>query len=351
MQQLNLICDSGMFSAWKRGVEIDPDAYVDFVQRNEKYLFACVSLDAIPGGTVKSLYVGEQEIAGCAKLSYKNHQYLKHAGLQPIPVFHQFDPFEWLDRYIEDGETYIGISPYLRAHKSAIRTWLDKCFLRLTNKNGLPIVQTHGFGMTTIELLVRYPWYSVDSTSWVMTGAYGCVAIPLRRGDGSYDYTRPLRVTLTNRPNSRPNDFDLQLLIQPSVREYFSTIGLDLELLRNSDKERYKAALIFNRELARQIGRVRFNPGSRDHAQRRATAIDIPTVRIFAATTPAHPKSEALNEVGVEDRLLSFWDIRDQPADFIARYFETGLPLTQRRHNRQTGDQHRRYVEKVRSAQ
>ncbi len=323
---MNLILDSGSFSMWKRGVTIDPDAYIDFVRHNKKYLFAHVTLDTIPGSPGKRRHVSEQESAACAKRSYEAHQYLKRANLHPTPVVHQYEPIEWLDRYLDDGETYIGVSPYLRSHKPEIRTWLDKCFLRLTNESGLPIVKTHGFGMTTPEFLARYPWSSVDSTSWVLAGAYGSVAVPFLKEHG-YDFLCGKQFRLTNIPNTDRDDFDVQgSIIQGHICDYFDSIGLDIDKLRNDDKARYKAALIFFRELSKQIGRVKFSPGIRNHAHRSAPGIDIPAVRFFAATTPARPKNEALNEVGVEDRLLSFWEIREQPDHFISAYWRTGLP-------------------------
>lgn len=331
---MNIILDSGMFSAWARGATIDPDRYIEFVKRNEKHLFACVSLDVIPGSPGKSTQAPIREKAECARLSYLNHRYLKRAGLQPIPVFHQFDDFEWLERYLEDGEDYIGLSPYLRSAPVVICEWLDECFTRLTNEKGLPIVKTHGFGMTTHRLLKRYPWFSVDGTRWWRTAAYGYVRVPILRG-GRYDYLCSHSITLTNVPNNRRNSYDRLISLQREVREYFNSIGLDIEELRTSDKVRYKAALIFNRELSQQIGRVKFSPGARDHDRSDALGIDIDAVRIFPATTPARPKTEALDEVGVEDRLLSYWGIRDQPADFIANYSQTGCPSVGRR-----SDQH-----------
>jgi len=42
--------------------------------------------------------------------------------------------------------------------------------------------------MTSLKLMLRYPWYSVDSTSWVVTGRLGSIYIPRRRnGKWIYD--------------------------------------------------------------------------------------------------------------------------------------------------------------------
>ena len=66
---MNLIVTPGLFSAWARGVTIDPDAYIAFIKSNEKYLFAYASLDTIPGGSVKRQHISEDEGADCARNS------------------------------------------------------------------------------------------------------------------------------------------------------------------------------------------------------------------------------------------------------------------------------------------
>jgi hypothetical protein len=55
-----------------------------------------------------------------------------------------------------------------------LQTWLDRVFDKfLTNPDGTPKVKVHGFGLTTPDLLFRYPWYSVDSGTWWRVSRYG----------------------------------------------------------------------------------------------------------------------------------------------------------------------------------
>jgi hypothetical protein len=42
----------------------------------------------------------------------------------------------------------------------------------------MPKVKVHGFGLTSLPMMLRYPWWSVDSTSWVMTGRMGGIFVP-----------------------------------------------------------------------------------------------------------------------------------------------------------------------------
>jgi hypothetical protein len=78
--------------------------------------------------------------------------------------------------------------------------WLDRMFSEfLTNEKGIPKFKVHGFGLTSLKLMLRYPWYSVDSTSWVMTGRMGSIYMP-RFVNGEWIYDRDSwKITVSNR--------------------------------------------------------------------------------------------------------------------------------------------------------
>lgn len=42
-------------------------------------------------------------------------------------------------------------------------------------------MKTHGFAMTTYDLLIKFPWWSVDSASWVKAGGFGIIYVPHKR--------------------------------------------------------------------------------------------------------------------------------------------------------------------------
>jgi hypothetical protein len=67
-----------------------------------------------------------------------------------------------------------------------LRKWLDHVWDKyLTNPDGTPRVKVHGFGLTTLDLMYRYPWYSVDSTSWVKIGMFGAIYLDIKQLNGS----------------------------------------------------------------------------------------------------------------------------------------------------------------------
>lgn len=205
MPQSNLVqlmLDSGAFSAWNQNKTIDLKEYIKYVKANRKYLFSHVNLDVLPfGAEVRRTH---EAIEQCASNSYRNLQVMKDAGLTPLPVFHHGESYRWLDKMLEDGETYIGLATRKEIWASQLRVdFLDACWKRITDAKGRPLVRTHGFGITNPGLLFRYPWHTVDSTTWTMTPGYGMIIVPRLVGK-KFDWTRPgVRVVISGRQHSK----------------------------------------------------------------------------------------------------------------------------------------------------
>ena len=171
--KIDLFLDSGAFSAFTQGVTIDLKKYIAFIKEHESHLTVYANLDVIgdPEGT------------------WRNQQEMEAAGLHPLPCYHYGENPRWLHRYLNSGHDYVALGG-MAADKSGMAltnekrsAWLDTIFgEHLCGSDGLPRVKVHGFGLTSLRLMLRYPWYSVDSTSWVMTGRMGSVFVPRRRG-------------------------------------------------------------------------------------------------------------------------------------------------------------------------
>ncbi|MFP8489274.1 hypothetical protein ACKGJO_09225 [Gracilimonas sp. Q87] len=185
----NVILDSGAFSAWNKGREIDINEYIEYAHQciaqgekaNKKV--HVVNLDVIPGeaGEMKGINLirpkTRRKIDEAAKQGFDNMVRMKKEGITPIHVFHQHEHFRWLDKMLEQTD-YIGISPANDLSTKARRLWMDKVFTYL-NKTGAN-VKTHGFGVTSIPDLKQFPWHSCDSASWVLLAAYGQVMWPVK---------------------------------------------------------------------------------------------------------------------------------------------------------------------------
>lgn len=174
--QFIFFLDSGAYSAWTKGTEIDLDEYIAFIKTNIENIEVYACLDSIPGKPGQQ--PSEAERARAAQRTWDNYLYMKAHGLDPLPVYHYGEDFSNLDRMIDYGCDYIGVGGLVAVPGAMRRNWLDRLFKKITDVNGMPTVKTHGFGMTSIPLIFRYPWYSVDSTSWIQATANGKVFLP-----------------------------------------------------------------------------------------------------------------------------------------------------------------------------
>lgn len=119
------------------------------------------------------------------ELSWRNQRYLeKKHGLKPIPVVHFRTDLKWLRHYMDRDYPIIALGGLVGSTgQDGCIAWIDRCFDMVCDGPGrLPKVKIHGFGVTTYSLLLRYPWYSVDSSSWTKVGAYGGILVPHKRG-------------------------------------------------------------------------------------------------------------------------------------------------------------------------
>ena len=113
-------------------------------------------------------------------------------GLNPVPVIHYNTPIKWIEKHLEEGYDYLGIGGLgQEISKSSYYGWADKVYSVICDpKTKLPTVRTHGFAMTAYDLLIRYPWWSVDSASWAKAGGFGRLYVP-RTQSGKWSFAKP----------------------------------------------------------------------------------------------------------------------------------------------------------------
>jgi hypothetical protein len=136
--------DSGAYSAWKQGVHIDIDDYISYIRNNNigKY----ISLDVV----------------GDPELTQHNIDHMVSQGLYPVPVFHLGSEMKYLDQLVSDGYKYICLGGTVGASRNVRTAFFDECFARH------PDAYYHGLGMTDPKLMLQYPWFSADSTTWLI---------------------------------------------------------------------------------------------------------------------------------------------------------------------------------------
>lgn len=162
--------------AWYRTKEFTQylDKYAQFIKQNEEHLTVYANVDAIFN----------------PELTWEAQEYLENEhGIIPIPVIHFNTELKWLEKYLAKNYEYIALGGLgQEANQSSYTRWADQAFDMICGQaSRLPVTKVHGFAMTSHRLMMRYPWYSVDSTSWLKFASYGIIIYPGRK-NGEWQY-------------------------------------------------------------------------------------------------------------------------------------------------------------------
>ncbi len=201
--KIDLFLDSGAFSAWSQGIEVNIHDYIAFVKEHEDILTVYANLDVI----------------GSAEGTFQNQKIMEAAGLNPLPVFHVGEPWDYLQRYI-DNYDYVALGGMVGRPKPTLVPWLNQCFSKyICDDAGYPKAKIHGFGLTSLSLMLQYPWYSVDSTSWIMTSRMGSIYVPrYRNGEWIYD-ENSWKISVSSRSPGKSDDPDHIDNLAPRLRK------------------------------------------------------------------------------------------------------------------------------------
>lgn len=99
-------------------------------------------------------------------------------GLLPVPVYHGDKGLDWLSKYKDLGCNLIALSTGndIRGKVSYknVRFYFDRVFEYAAKHN----LKLHGLAITSLGMLTAYPWWSVDSSTWVRSSIYGMITFP-----------------------------------------------------------------------------------------------------------------------------------------------------------------------------
>lgn len=176
---VKIFLDSGAFSAFTLGTEVDMDHYCDFIHQNDDIILRThdgikmiAPLDVI-GGPGGEFYPK----AKTAEMSWHNQEEMERQGCEPLPCFHYGEPWEYLDYYVSKYK-YIALGGLIRSDLYSLESWFKQVFERTCNADGTPKIRFHAFSLTALQLMLKYPWESVDSSTWVQWAANGLVLMP-----------------------------------------------------------------------------------------------------------------------------------------------------------------------------
>lgn len=292
------------------------DSYIRFIKKYKAAIDLYANLDVI----------------GNPKLTWRNQKYMEAHGLKPIPVVHFKTPMRWLRRYIEAGYKMIGLGGLVRkVTKVECRQWLDECFTIICPApNYRPIVKVHGFGMTKIGFLFRYPWWSVDATTIEQMSRWGKILVPrkdkIKRG--VYDYKRNyITIAMSSRVKSHKMTMHtnyLRPLEKEAVKEWLAYINhtkffnKSLQLKTDDNEEFYLSNYFYYKEVLEKVPDFpgKFNPPARKRflhvpkpIKRTPLKFKKGSVILYISTT--RDIEEPLIKAGVKqvDLMLSFFPL------------------------------------------
>ena len=171
---VKIFLDSGAFSAHTLGKEINLKEYCRYIHENQDLIRVEDGVQMI--ATLDSI--------GDADKTYENLIEMQRQGVRSIPTFHMGEDERYLDWYVANYE-YISLGGLVGANPKQLVIWLDRMFSKhILDGAGRPKTRVHGFGITSIPIMERYPWYSCDSSSWIQTTSHGGITIP---GYGNLD--------------------------------------------------------------------------------------------------------------------------------------------------------------------
>lgn len=170
-----IFLDSGAFSAFTLGVKLSVREYCAYIARNLDIL-------RIEDGNIMASVldgIGDPLETWRNQLEMEARFKIEHGlDIRPLPCFHAGEDERYLEHYVKNYD-YITLGGMVGTSTEQLKTWLDRMWSKyLTDGSGNPRLKVHGFGITSVLLMERYPWYSCDSSSWIQSAAFGSIVMP-----------------------------------------------------------------------------------------------------------------------------------------------------------------------------
>lgn len=199
---IGLMLDSGAHSLYNMYVKSYHGAYdwdFSYSETDEFWKYAEDYATYLKLNSHKFETVVNLDVIRNPERSWAMQKWYENKGLKVLPVYHFGEPIEWFKKYMDNYE-YIGISGLgQEIQRENYIQYADRVFNLICDSKGNPKWKIHGFAMTSIDLILRYPFYSVDSTTWLVGEKFSLVCIPIVK-NGKFDFGVPPRmVSVTSR--------------------------------------------------------------------------------------------------------------------------------------------------------
>lgn len=190
---INLLLDSGAFTAWKAGQVIEIDDYCKFI-------------DNLP---IKPWKYFALDVVGNPQKTMENYEIMLKRGYKPIPIFTRGEDISVLEDYYKTSDL-VGVGGLVGTKKNKA---FVNALMKKINKR-----KVHWLGFTNIKYIKFYKPYMCDSSSWLTGSRYA--SFNLYCGNGKFEKINK-RQWLTNRDYLNGNELTIKKVISNYGFNYF----------------------------------------------------------------------------------------------------------------------------------
>lgn len=192
-KDINLLLDSGAFTAWKAGQVIEIDDYCKFI-------------DNLP---IKPWKYFALDVVGNPQKTMENYEIMLKRGYKPIPIFTRGEDISVLEDYYKTSDI-VGVGGLVGTKKNKA---FVNALMKKINKR-----KVHWLGFTNIKYIKFYKPYMCDSSSWLTGSRYA--SFNLYCGNGKFEKINK-RQWLTNRDYLNGNELTIKKVISNYGFNYF----------------------------------------------------------------------------------------------------------------------------------
>lgn len=228
-----LFVDSGAFSISQKNASVNLDSYIRFLKEQGNKINHYAALDVVGDG----------------EASLTNWRKMRKEGLYPIPVYHDGEPWRILEEYVNNC-SYVGLGAVAYKSNKARLTFFDRIFEQFPDRTK---VGFHGFGVFSFDLMKRYPWRSVDSST---------LNVVCRNGSILFGGHFVKQISLSSKSDQKLKERWFSEFNEEQVRKMFDEFGLDYEKAKQGDAEGYVERTMFSLDYVEKFVKIpkKFNP-------------------------------------------------------------------------------------------
>jgi hypothetical protein len=189
ISSINLLIDSGAFTAWKSGKPIKIDDYCLFLESINFPTFGYFTLDVV----------------GNPHETMKNYETMLKRGFKPIPIFTRGESLSVLEDYYKTSD--------IVAIGGLVQTIGNKGFVKGIMKH-VNKRKVHWLGFCNKDFVNHYRPFSIDSSSWESGAIFGSLELYIGKGKfirlGKKDFSQKPRKEVIDHIQSygfKINDF------------------------------------------------------------------------------------------------------------------------------------------------